>query len=138
MRERPVRTWRGDGVELVGLRPFTVENVYEFVLDDGSSVHLHDGHCTQVSYQPSEQTMTLTFEFDPEWSPSSHPAGCRVWLVFTGATLIKWEHADGPSEYVSQCRDLGHYQPKVFSLELPNDSVCFDATGIKVFVDGRA
>ncbi|MFZ2261460.1 hypothetical protein EDD41_2353 [Luteococcus japonicus] len=138
MRGDNDRTWSGDGVELVGLRPFTVDNVYEFVLDNGSLVHLHDGDCTQVSYQPTEQTMTLTFDFDPQWSPQSHPAGCRVWLVFGGATLIQWEHEDGPSEYAGQCGDLGHHRPRVFSLELVNDRVFFTATRVTVFVEGPA
>ena len=31
------RTWTGDGVELVGLTPFVVDNLYEFTLEDGQA-----------------------------------------------------------------------------------------------------
>ena len=130
------RTWTGDGVELVGLTPFVVDNLYEFTLEDGSVVHLHDGDCTRVSYQPSEATITLTFVFDPEWSPRSHPMGCRVSLVFGKATLLDWEHDDGPWEHSGQCADLGHYRPRVFTLDLLNDRVSFTANHVAVLVEG--
>lgn len=129
------RTWSGDGVDLLGLMPFTVESLYEFVLDNGSPVHLHDGDCTKVSYEPSTQTITLEFAFAPEWSPSSHPHGCLVRLVFTEAALLVWEHEDGPSEIAGQCADLGHHRPRVFSLDLANERVVFTAAGVAVVVE---
>lgn len=125
-----------DGVELVGLRPSSARDLYEFTLADGSSVHLHDGDCTDISYRPSEARLTLSFLFAPRWAPTTHPAGCTVRLIFDGAELIEWQHDSGPRAEAGQCSDLGHYKPRVFSLDLLNDRLFFTATRVSVEVDG--
>ena len=129
------RTWETDGVELVGLQPLSAQDLYEFALEDGSSVHLHDGDCIGISYQPSQARLTLSFLFEPRWSPATHPAGCTVRLIFDGAEIIEWQHDPGPQAEAGQCSDLRYCKPRVFTLDLLNDQLSFAATRVSIEVD---
>ena len=87
------------------------------------------------SYQPSQARLTLSFLFEPRWSPATHPAGCTVRLIFDGAEIIEWQHDPGPQAEAGQCSDLRYCKPRVFTLDLLNDQLSFAATRVSIEVD---
>lgn len=121
-------------LQLIGLVPASVGNLYEFSVPDEGMVHLHDGACTEICYETTEARLSLVFSFDQEWAPGQRPGGCLVRMVFDQASVTAWEHEPGEAEHGGQCSGFDRHGETKFKLELFNDIVTFSAHSVTVQV----
>ena len=128
-----------------GPRPVTfsgfaelVPYLYEFRTSGGQDIYLHDMDCVGIKFTPSSRRLDLRFHC-PAAVLAPHPL--TLTLTFDEAKIYQWlddavtESEPTPAEVRGQVRDLSQDVGNVFSLQLLDVYLIFEASSVTCIVE---